>query len=77
VSQHRVPMTAAERRLYNQRAHAAQRQQQLADRGPRGVAELWWDEARRIARERAALGDDSAYDDLALTLTNYCQRYAG
>lgn len=70
------PMNAAERRAYNQRQHAAQRQAQAAG-SPRGVAELWWDEARKLARERAAAGDDTAWSDLALTLTNYCKRYSG
>lgn len=68
------PMSSAERRVYNQRLHAEQRQQQAAG-NPRGVAELWWDEARKIARDLAADGDDGAWNDLAMTLTNYCQRY--
>ncbi|MER7126717.1 hypothetical protein [Micrococcus luteus] len=70
-------MNSSERRAYNQRLHAEQRREQVADRGPRGIAELWWDEARRIARERAEQGDERAWSDLALTLTNYCQRYGG
>ena len=70
------PMSAAERRAYNQRRHAEQRRQQVvAERGDQGVAELWWDQARKIARDRAADGDDAAWNDLALTLSNYCQRY--
>lgn len=69
------PMSSAERRAYNQRQHAARRRELVADRGSQGVAELWWDEARKIARDRAAQGDESAWSDLALTLTNYCQRY--
>ncbi|MEU4410800.1 hypothetical protein AB0F88_40370 [Streptosporangium sp. NPDC023963] len=71
------PMTNAERRLYNQQQHAAQRRILVADRGAQGIAELWWDEARKIARDRAAQGDEGAWNDLALTLTNYCQRYSG
>ncbi|MFD8026948.1 hypothetical protein ACFV6G_41905 [Streptomyces lavendulae] len=70
------PMTTAERRAYNQRAHAEARRELVAERGPKGVAELWWDEARRIARERAAQGDETAWSDLALTLSNYCGRYS-
>jgi hypothetical protein len=68
-------MNSAERRAYNRRRHAERRRELVADRGAQGVAELWWDEARRIARERAAKGDESAWHDLALTLSNYCQRY--
>lgn len=71
------PMNSAERRAHNQREHAARRQERAADRGARGVAELWWDAARRLARERAAQGDEGAWNDLALTLSNYCQRHGG
>ncbi|MFI6513643.1 hypothetical protein ACIBCT_39070 [Streptosporangium sp. NPDC050855] len=69
-------MTSAERRAYNQRQHAENRRQLVADRGPRGIAELWWDEARKIARHRAAQGDEEAWNDLARTLSNYCTRYS-
>ncbi|MFD8147356.1 hypothetical protein [Streptomyces sp. NPDC059708] len=70
------PLSAAERRAYNQRAHAERRRELVAERGPKGVAELWWDEARRVARERAEQGDEGAWSDLALTLSNYCDRYS-
>ena len=70
------PMTNAERRAYNQRQHAEQRQELAADRGIQGVAEVWWDQARKIARDRAAAGDERAWSDLALTLNNYCDRYS-
>lgn len=70
------PMNSAERRAYNQRQHAELRQELVADRGARGIAELWWDEARKVARDRAAQGDEGAWSDLALTLSNYCQRYS-
>lgn len=69
------PMNAAERRAFNQRKHAEARRELVAPRGPQGIAELWWDEARKIARVRAAQGDEGAWDDLALTLSNYCARY--
>ncbi|MEW2553678.1 hypothetical protein AB0957_18325 [Streptomyces zhihengii] len=68
--------TRAERRALNQRRHAEQRQQAQQDRGPRGVAELWWDQARAIARARAEGGDETAWNDLATTLANYCDRYS-
>lgn len=70
------PMTAAERRAYNQRLHAEQRRKIAAARGARGVAEAWWDAARRIARERAERGDEQVWHDLSLTLSNFCQRYS-
>ncbi|MET8866556.1 hypothetical protein ABZW11_26760 [Nonomuraea sp. NPDC004580] len=68
-------MTKEERRAYNQRRHAAERQEWLGRRGPQGNAELWWDQARRVARERTELGDETAWADLALTLKHYCDRY--
>ncbi|MFI9788992.1 hypothetical protein ACIHEI_36585 [Kitasatospora sp. NPDC051984] len=70
-----VPLTGAQRREYNQRRHAQQRQQQMAERGALGVAELWFDEARRIAKQRAANGDESALHDLARTLSNWADRH--
>nr|WP_258310235.1 hypothetical protein [Streptomyces sp. FT05W] len=69
------PMTKAERRAYNQRQHAVTRQQAQQDRGPRGVAELWWDQARKLAGDRVDQGDEAAWNDLAVTLKNYCDRY--
>jgi len=69
-------MTRAERRVYNQRRHAEQQRERMADRGAQGVAEMWWDQARRIAKDRAALGDEQAWHDLARTLTNFCDRYS-
>ncbi|MFJ7069894.1 hypothetical protein [Streptomyces sp. NPDC101115] len=69
------PMTKEQRRAYNRQQHAAARQQAQAERGPRGIAELWWDEARRIARERAEKGDHAAWNDLAMTLKNFCERH--
>lgn len=68
-------MNSAERRAYNQQRHAETRQELMADRGSQGLAELWWDAARKIARDRAARGDEGAWNDLARTLSNYCQRY--
>ncbi|MFI6503705.1 hypothetical protein [Nonomuraea typhae] len=70
------PMTKAERRAYNRRQHAQQRQQDQAGRGPRGLAELWWDQARAVAHDRAAAGDERVWSDLALTLNNFCDRYS-
>lgn len=69
-------MNSSERRARNQREHAASRQELAAGRGARGIAELWWDAARKAARDRAAQGDEGAWNDLALTLSNYCQRYS-
>lgn len=70
------PMTAAQRRAYNQQRHAERRRELVADRGAQGIAELWWDQARKTARDRAARGDEQAWADLALTLSNYCDRYS-
>ncbi|MFI6889926.1 hypothetical protein [Streptosporangium canum] len=70
------PMTKEERRAYNQRQHAEERQAWLGGRGPQGTAELWWDQARSVARQRAAAGDELVWADLARTLTNFCERYS-
>ncbi|MFF5783231.1 hypothetical protein ACFY7Y_40750 [Streptomyces virginiae] len=66
------PMNSAEKRAYNQRQHAARRQQAATAR-PSGLAELWWDQARKTAREQ---GGEEAWNDLALTLSNWCARYS-
>ncbi|MFI6498711.1 hypothetical protein [Nonomuraea typhae] len=70
------PMTRAERRAYNQRRHAEQRQARAAERGPQGMADLWWERARKIARNRVEAGDEQVWADLALTLNNFCDRYS-
>ncbi|YCK35198.1 hypothetical protein ACNF49_14245 [Actinomadura sp. ATCC 39365] len=69
-------MTKEERRAYNQRRHAEERQAWLASRGPQGTADLWWDAARKVARERTAAGDELVWADLARTLQNFCDRYS-
>jgi hypothetical protein len=70
------PMTREERRAYNQRQHVAKRQERLAQRGPQGTAEAWWDHVRKVARERAEKGDETVWTDLALTLKNFADRYS-
>ncbi|MEV6080988.1 hypothetical protein AB0L80_38705 [Streptomyces sp. NPDC052069] len=70
------PMTPAERREFNRRTHAEQRQQRQAERGPRGIAAAWWDRARMVAAEQESNGNPAAWDDLAAFLSNYCGRYS-
>ncbi|RVX39125.1 hypothetical protein EDD27_1468 [Nonomuraea polychroma] len=70
------PMNSAEKRAYNQRRHAETRQAHAAERGPQGLAELWWDQARKTARDGAARGDANAWNELAATLMHFCQRYS-
>jgi hypothetical protein len=69
-------MTKEERRAYNQRQHAQQRQA-LAGDDPQRIAELWWDLCRKIARDRAAQGDAMAWVTLGRTLQNFHDGYAG
>lgn len=69
-------MTKEERRAHNQRLHLEQRRQEMAARGAQGLAEAWWDEARRVVRQRGADDADQAWADLTLTLTNFCARYS-
>jgi hypothetical protein len=68
-------MTSAERRAHNRIKHAQQRQAR-AGQNPREIAVLWWDEARKIARDRAENGDETAWAHLARTLENFCNGYS-
>ncbi|WP_405749985.1 hypothetical protein OHA19_10490 [Streptomyces sp. NBC_00012] len=70
------PLTGAERRAANQRMHAEARQREQAARGPKGVAAAWWDRARMVAIEQDRKGNPGAWDELALFLSNYCDRYS-
>jgi hypothetical protein len=77
-----VPVqTKAERQAANRLAHFERRQKEREARGPRGLAESWIERARAIAadRETAAsqAGDDpaAAWNDLALTVSNWVARY--
>ncbi|MFE7620939.1 hypothetical protein [Streptomyces sp. NPDC057496] len=69
------PLTGAERRAANQRFHAENRQREQAARGPKGVAAAWWDRARMVAIEQERNGNQGAWDELALFLSNYVDRY--
>lgn len=60
------------RRAANQRHHWEQRLAALEGASPRAVALAWWDRARAVAGDQ---DDDTGWNDLALTLSNYCQRY--
>ncbi|MEU5069124.1 hypothetical protein AB0G95_34355 [Streptomyces virginiae] len=76
-----APLTGEERRAHNRAVHREQRMAASAARGPAGIASAWADEARAVARQwqSARAGTDAADDawnDLATTLANYCQRYA-
>ncbi|MTE22613.1 hypothetical protein F0L17_26660 [Streptomyces sp. TRM43335] len=66
---------AAARREENRRRHLAARLAAQGQRGPRGVAAAWWDQARAVAAAQERAGRPEAWDDLARFLENYCQRY--
>ncbi|GAA2639855.1 hypothetical protein [Streptomyces axinellae] len=75
--------TPEERRRANRLRHLMARQEQMAARGPKGVAASWWDHARALAaeEERGARYDPgadpgAAWQDLARALENWCQRYS-
>ncbi|MGI5273124.1 hypothetical protein ACQEUU_37760 [Nonomuraea sp. CA-218870] len=59
------------RRAENQRRHWEERLAALDGAPMRAVALAWWDRARSVAGGQG----DAAWNDLALTLSNYCQRY--
>ncbi|MEU6946612.1 hypothetical protein ABZ957_15490 [Streptomyces sp. NPDC046316] len=64
--------TIAELRAERVRQHWAERQaQQLATRGPKGLAEAWWDRVRAQCREAEAKGDPELWNVLARTLENF------
>lgn len=62
---------AGTRRAANQSYHWEQRLAGLEGAGPRVIALAWWDRARAVAGDQ----DDAGWNDLALTLSNYCQHY--
>ncbi|WP_149561542.1 hypothetical protein [Streptomyces cacaoi] len=70
----------ADRRQANRLRHWKARQAAQAARGARGIASSWWDQARAVATQtaRAAPPEDNpdeVWNDLALTLENWCRRY--
>lgn len=73
--------TKAERTAANRLAFFEQRQAERAGRGPRGLAESWWERARVVAVEREAAaraaGEDpaAAWNDLAQTIAVWVSRY--
>jgi hypothetical protein len=60
------------RRAANQNYHWQQRLAALEGASPKVIALAWWDRARAVAGDQ---DDDAGWNDLALTLNNYCQRY--
>ncbi|MFJ3914400.1 hypothetical protein [Streptomyces vinaceus] len=64
--------TIDEARAAKVREHwAARQERQLAERGPRGLAEAWWDRVRAQCRAAEAKGDPELWNVLARTLENF------
>ncbi|MFI9214304.1 hypothetical protein ACIGW7_40015 [Streptomyces sp. NPDC053253] len=65
--------TIEEARAEKVRQHwAARQERQLAERGPRGLAEAWWDRVRAQCRAAEEKGDPELWNVLARTLENFC-----
>ncbi|MFC4122034.1 hypothetical protein [Nonomuraea zeae] len=60
------------RRAANQTYHWERRLAVLEGASPKAVALAWWDRARVVAGDQ---DDDAGWNDLAMTLSNYCQHY--
>lgn len=65
-------LTPEERRWQNRVQHLQARQQANAARGPKGVAAVWWDQARAAATRAERAGDPTLWEHLARTLENWC-----
>lgn len=69
MSEHDGPADRAQRNL---REHGTRRREQAAQRGPRGVASVWWDEARAVAARIERSGDSEAWNRLCRVLESFC-----
>ncbi|MFD5493368.1 hypothetical protein ACFWH4_10675 [Streptomyces sp. NPDC127091] len=67
-------LTPEQRRYQNRVSHLQTRQQANLTRGPKGVAAVWWDQARAYAARADREGDPEMWDHLARTLENWCQQ---
>ncbi|WP_406127997.1 hypothetical protein [Streptomyces sp. NBC_00989] len=68
------PLTPEQRRYQNRTEHLQTRQNANLARGPKGIAAVWWDQARAVATRAEREGDASVWDRLALALTNWCDQ---
>jgi hypothetical protein len=62
-------------RQANLAKHWAERQERYAQRGPKGIAEAWWDRVKAVGTQRERAGDSEVWADLARALENFCARY--
>ncbi|MBZ6086579.1 hypothetical protein KVH15_37045 [Streptomyces olivaceus] len=65
-------VTPEQRRYENRVRHLQARQTANQTRGPKGVAAVWWDQARALATRAERNGDPEMWDHLARTLQNWC-----
>ncbi|MEQ6028219.1 hypothetical protein SOM70_37335 [Streptomyces salinarius] len=64
----------AQRRYHNRVTHLQARQSANLARGPKGIAAVWWDQARAYATRAERDGDPEMWDYLARALENWCQQ---
>ncbi|MFC9954266.1 hypothetical protein ACFVIN_28140 [Streptomyces prasinus] len=67
-------LTPEQRRYQNRISHLQARQSANLTRGPKGVAAVWWDQARAHAARADREGDPEMWDHLARTLENWCRQ---
>jgi hypothetical protein len=67
-------LTPEQRRYVNRVRHLQARQAANLARGPRGLATVWWDQARAIAARAERRGDPQLWEHLARSLENWCQQ---
>ncbi|MGW3253547.1 hypothetical protein ACWDCX_23675 [Streptomyces fungicidicus] len=67
-----VPSTSEVRRARRSAHWEARQARQVAERGPAGLADAWWDRARALCKANPEL-----WNDLARTLENWTSRHDG
>ncbi|MGA5606190.1 hypothetical protein ACPCUF_35130 [Streptomyces griseoincarnatus] len=67
-------LTPEQRRNENRERHLQARQAANLARGPKGIAAVWWDQARAAATRAERSGDPEMWNHLALTLKNWCDQ---
>ncbi|MER6789513.1 hypothetical protein ABT330_33690 [Streptomyces sp. NPDC000658] len=67
-------LTPEQRRYQNRISHLQTRQSANLARGPKGLAAVWWDQARALATRAEREGNPEAWEELARALENWCHQ---
>ncbi|MFC8408613.1 hypothetical protein ACFUG9_34370 [Streptomyces griseoincarnatus] len=67
-------LTPEQRRYQNRINHLQARQSANLTRGPKGLAAIWWDQARAYAARAEKDGDPVMWEELARALENWCHQ---